>query len=51
MAIPNLLELLVRGSTLSLRYSEALSVILPSLNRFVVMVNGRRVYATGQAKS
>jgi hypothetical protein len=49
MAIPTLLELVVQGGSLALRYSEALSSVLPSVNRFVVMVNGRRVYAQGPA--
>ena len=45
MAIPTLLELIVQGSSLALRYSEALSSLLPNVNRFVVSVNGKRVYA------
>ena len=45
MAIPTLLELIVQGSSLALRYSEALSSLLPNVTRFVVSVNGKRVYA------
>lgn len=49
MAVPTLLELMVQGSSVALRYSEALNPVLPSINRFQVMVNGRRVYASGSA--
>ena len=49
MAVPTLLELSVQGRSLAFRYSEALNAILPSFNRFVVLVNGRRVNATGPA--
>ena len=46
MAIPTLVELAVEGNTLALRFSEALSSLLPSQNRFIVMVNGSRNYVT-----
>jgi Ca2+-binding RTX toxin-like protein len=49
MTIPTLIDLVVSGSSVALRYSEALSSILPSVNRFIIKVNGKRVYATGQA--
>jgi hypothetical protein len=46
MAIPSLLELAVDGSSVALRFSEALATTLPSINRFAVMVNGVRVRAS-----
>jgi len=49
MAIPTLLELAVDGSSVALRFSEALSATLPSINRFAVLVNGVRVYASSPA--
>jgi Ca2+-binding RTX toxin-like protein len=49
MATPSLLELAADGSTLALRYSEALSSILPSASRFLVVVNGVRRTITGSA--
>jgi hypothetical protein len=49
MAIPTLIDLVVSGSSVALRYSEALSSTLPSFNRFIIKVNGKRVYATGPA--
>jgi hypothetical protein len=49
MAIPTLLELAVDGSSVAIRFSEALSATLPSINRFAVLVNGRRVYASSAA--
>ena len=47
MAAPILVETAVLGTSLRLRYSEALATILPSANRFVVTVNGRRNYVVG----
>ena len=47
MAIPTLLELAVEGAAVALRYSEPLSSILPSINRFAVLINGRRVANSG----
>jgi hypothetical protein len=47
MAIPSLLELAVEGTAVALRYSEPLSSLLPSINRFAVLVNGRRVANSG----
>jgi hypothetical protein len=49
MAIPTLVDLIVSGSSVALRYSEALSSILPRVNRFIIKINGKRVYATGPA--
>jgi hypothetical protein len=49
MAIPTLQELAIKGTSVALRYNVALNPILPSINRFVVMVNGRRVYGVGKA--
>ncbi|MFM9101363.1 MAG: Ig-like domain-containing protein, partial [Cyanobium sp.] len=49
MAIPTLLELAVEGNAIAFRFSEALSAILPSINRFDVRVNGVRVLAIGSA--
>ena len=49
MAIPSLLELAVDGSSVAIRFSEALSSTLPSINRFAVLVNGRRIYASSAA--
>jgi Ca2+-binding RTX toxin-like protein len=46
MAIPTLLELAVDGSSVAIRFSEALSATLPSINRFAVLVNGVRIYAS-----
>ena len=46
MAIPTLLELAVDGNSVALRFSEALSATLPSINRFAVLVNGVLVYAS-----
>ncbi|MFO0040295.1 MAG: Ig-like domain-containing protein, partial [Synechococcaceae cyanobacterium] len=51
MAIPTLLELAVDGSSVALRFSEILSATLPSINRFAVLVNGRRVLASSTAAS
>jgi hypothetical protein len=39
MAVPSLLELAVDGSSVALRFSEALSSTLPSIGRFAVLVN------------
>jgi len=49
MAFPTLLELAVDGSSVALRFSETLSATLPSINRFAVLVNGVRVYASSTA--
>ena len=49
MAVPSLLERAVDGTIVALRFSEALSTTLPSINRFAVLVNGSRVYAVGAA--
>jgi Ca2+-binding RTX toxin-like protein len=49
MAIPTLLELAVDRFSVALRFSEALSTTLPSINRFAVLVNGVRVYASSTA--
>jgi hypothetical protein len=49
MAVPSLLELAVDGTSVALRFSEALSAILPSINRFSVLVNGVRVNASSTA--
>jgi Ca2+-binding RTX toxin-like protein len=49
MAFPTLLELAVDGSSVALRFSETLSATLPSINRFAVLVNGVRVYASSPA--
>jgi Ca2+-binding RTX toxin-like protein len=49
MAVPTLIDLVVSGTSVALRYSEALSTTLPSFNRFIIKVNGKRVYATGPA--
>jgi hypothetical protein len=51
MAIPSLLELAVDGASVALRFSEALATTLPSINRFSVLVNGRRVMASSTAAS
>jgi len=49
MAIPSLLSMAVDGSSLALYFSEALKTILPSRNRFLVMVNGVRNLASADA--
>ena len=49
MAIPSLLSMAVDGSSLALYFSEVLKSILPSRNRFLVMVNGVRNLATAAA--
>ena len=49
MPAPVLIETAALGTSLRLRYSEALADLLPSAQRFVVTVNGRRNYLTGQA--
>jgi len=46
MAIPTLLELAVDGFSVAIRFSEALSATLPSINRFAVLVNGVRIHAS-----
>jgi hypothetical protein len=46
MAVPTLQSLTVDGTSVVLTYSEALSSTLPSINRFAVLVNGVRVYAS-----
>jgi len=46
MAIPTLLELAVDGFSVAIRFSEALSATLPSINRFAVLVNGVSIYAS-----
>ena len=51
MAIPSLLELAVDGASVALRFSEALATTIPSINRFAVLVNGRRVYPSSSAAS
>jgi hypothetical protein len=50
MAIPNLLELLVQGRSLALRYSEQLHPSLPSAQRFAVWVDGARIGAVAPAR-
>ncbi len=49
MAIPSLLDLTVDGSTLVLRFSEAVLPVLPSISRFQVLVNGVRRTFIGTA--
>jgi hypothetical protein len=49
MAIPSLLSMAVDGNSLALYFSEPLKTILPSRNRFLVMVNGVRYYASANA--
>ena len=49
MAVPSLLDLAVDGTIVALRFSEPLTAILPSINRFAVLVNGSRIYAVGPA--
>ncbi|MFN7741302.1 MAG: Ig-like domain-containing protein, partial [Cyanobacteriota bacterium] len=51
MAIPSLLELAVDGVSVALRFSEALATTLPSINRFSVLVNGKRVYSSSLSAS
>jgi uncharacterized repeat protein (TIGR02059 family) len=50
MPAPTLVELAVEGKSLALRFSESLSAILPSRNRFIVTVNGVRNYVTDVAR-
>ena len=50
MTAPTLLELAVEGRFLALRYSETLSALLPSQNRFSVTVNGVRNYVSQVAR-
>jgi Ca2+-binding RTX toxin-like protein len=49
MAIPSLLSMAVDGSTLALYFSEPIKSILPSRNRFQVLVNGVRNYTSANA--
>jgi hypothetical protein len=49
MPVPTLVELAVEGSSLALRFSEALNNLLPSRNRFIVTVNGVRNYVSDVA--
>jgi hypothetical protein len=49
MAVPSLLKLAVDGTIVAFRYSDALSTTLPCVTRFLVLVNGSRVYAAGAA--
>jgi hypothetical protein len=49
MAIPSLLSMAVDGSTLALYFSEPIKSILPSRNRFQVLVNGVRNFTSANA--
>ncbi|MFM7266303.1 MAG: Ig-like domain-containing protein, partial [Cyanobium sp.] len=49
MGVPSLLSMAVDGSSLALFFNEPLSPILPSRNRFQVLVNGARILPSADA--